>query len=55
MSQTLVKIENQYLIKQPVTWEQFKTLQSAFNDIGGVRLNYCEGVLEIVGIGRLKL
>ncbi|MFN5968258.1 MAG: Uma2 family endonuclease, partial [Pseudanabaena sp.] len=53
MSQTLVKIENQYLIKQPVTWEQFKTLQSAFNDIGGVRLNYCEGVLEIVGIGRL--
>ncbi|MFN9867862.1 MAG: Uma2 family endonuclease, partial [Pseudanabaena sp.] len=54
MSQTLVKTENQYLIKQPVTWEQFKTLQSAFNDIGGVRLNYCEGVVEIVGIGRLQ-
>jgi Uma2 family endonuclease len=53
MSQTLVKTEDQYLIKQYVTWEQFKTLQSAFDDIGGVRLNYCEGVLEIVGIGRL--
>jgi Uma2 family endonuclease len=53
MIQTLAKTENQYLIKQSVTWEQFKTLQSAFDDIGGVRLNYCEGVLEIVGIGRL--
>lgn len=53
MIQTLAKTENQYLIKQSVTWEQFKTLQSAFDDISGVRLNYCEGVLEIVGIGRL--
>ena len=35
MSQTLVKTENQYLIKQYVTWEQFKTLQAAFDDIGG--------------------
>ncbi len=57
MIQTLTnvetKAENQYLIKQAVTWEQFKTLQSAFDEIGGVRMSYCEGVLEIVGIGRL--
>ena len=53
MVQTLVKTEHQYLIKQSVTWQQFKILQSAFDDINGVRLNYCEGVLEIVGIGRL--
>ncbi len=57
MLQTLTnvqsKAENQYLIKQAVTWEQFKTLQSAFDEIGGTQMTYCEGVLEIVGIGRL--
>ncbi|PZU96385.1 MAG: hypothetical protein DCE90_10050 [Pseudanabaena sp.] len=47
MIQTLAKEENQYLVKWAVTWEQFKTLQSAFDEIGGVRMNYCEGELEI--------
>lgn len=49
----IAKTDNQHLIKRSVTWEQFKTLQSAFDDIGGVRLVYCEGELEIMGIGRL--
>jgi Uma2 family endonuclease len=53
MIQTLTKTPDQYLVKQAVTWEQFKALQSAFAEIGGMRLNYCEGVVEIVGIGRL--
>jgi Uma2 family endonuclease len=53
MIQTLTKSENQYFVKRAVSWEQFKTLQSAFDGIGGVRMTYCEGVLEIVGIGRL--
>ena len=53
MIPTLAKAENQYLIKRAVTWEQFKTLQSAFDEIGGVRMVYCEGELEIMGIGRL--
>ncbi len=53
MIQTEAKADNQYFIKQFVTWEQFKTLESAFTEIDGVRLIYCEGVLEIVGIGRL--
>jgi Uma2 family endonuclease len=53
MIETLTKTADQYLIKQSVTWEQFKSLQSAFAEIGGIRLNYCEGVVEIVGIGRL--
>ena len=39
MIQTLAKVENQYLVKRAVTWEQFKTLQSAFDEIGGVRLS----------------
>lgn len=51
MIQTLAKVENQYLVKRAVTWEQFKTLQSAFDEIGGVRLSYCEGIVEIMGIG----
>lgn len=54
MLQTLPKIENQYLIKHGVTWSQFKTLQSAFAEIGGVRMTYCEEVLEIMNIGRLQ-
>ncbi len=53
MIQTLAKAENQYLVKWAVTWEQFKTLQSAFDEIGGVRMVYCEGELEIMGIGLL--
>ncbi len=53
MLQTLPKTENQYLIKRGVTWSQFKTLQSAFAEIGGVRMTYCEEILEIMSIGLL--
>jgi Uma2 family endonuclease len=53
MLQTLPKVENQYLIKHGVTWSQFKTLQSAFAEIGGVRMTYCEEILEIMSIGLL--
>ncbi len=53
MLQTLPKTENQYLIKGGVTWLQFKTLQSAFAEIGGVRMTYCEEILEIMSIGLL--
>jgi len=44
--------DSQYFIKHCVSWEQFKTLQSAFAEVGNVRLMYCEGILEIMGIGR---
>jgi len=50
MINALAKVENQYLVKRAVTWKQFKTLQSAFDEIGGVRMVYCEGEL---GIGLL--
>ncbi len=53
MIQTLDKTEDQFLVKQAVTWEQFKTLQSTFPEIGGVRMTYCEGVLEIMSNGLL--
>lgn len=42
---------NQYFVKYPVTWEQFKSLQASFVAIAGVRLVYCEGMLEIMGVG----
>ena len=35
------------------TWHQFKAIQSGFEDVPGVRLFYRDGVLEIVGTGRL--
>ena len=35
------------------TWHQFKAIQTGFEDVPGVRLFYCDGVLEIVGTGRL--
>ena len=53
MIQALAKSDNEHFVRQFVTWEQFQALESAFADIDGVRLIYCEGVLEIVGIGRL--
>jgi Uma2 family endonuclease len=52
MIQTIAKADNQHFIKQFVTWEQFKALQATFAELDGVRLTYCEGILEIVGIGR---
>lgn len=33
-------------------WQQFKAIQASFEGVPGVRLAYCEGVLEIVGIGK---
>lgn len=53
MTQALERNSDRYFVQQSVTWQQFKTLQSAFAEIGGVRLMYCEGVLEIMGIGLL--
>ncbi|MEG4989258.1 Uma2 family endonuclease [Microcoleus sp. BR0-C5] len=35
-----------------LTWHQFKAIQASFEDVPGVRLFYCEGVLEIVGISK---
>ncbi|MEG4075549.1 Uma2 family endonuclease [Microcoleus sp. Pol14C2] len=33
-------------------WHQFKAIQAGFEDVANVRLFYCEGVLEIVGISK---
>jgi Uma2 family endonuclease len=36
-----------------LTWHQFKAIQTGFEDVPNVRLFYCDGVLEIVGISKL--
>jgi len=35
-----------------ISWEQFTKINQAFDGIGGLRLNYCEGVLEILPISK---
>ncbi len=35
-----------------LTWHQFKAIQSGFEEVPNVRLFYCDGVLEIVGISK---
>lgn len=40
------------IVKAGVDWQQFKAIKAAFDGIPGIRLNYCEGELEIVGISK---
>jgi Uma2 family endonuclease len=44
--------EEQRFFRRGLSWEQFKAIQSSFENVPGVRLFYCDGVLEIVGIGK---
>jgi hypothetical protein len=56
MTQTLENAvnlpEEQRFFRHGLSWEQFKTIQASFENIPGVRLFYCEGILEIVSIGK---
>jgi Uma2 family endonuclease len=45
------KIE-QYFTLRGLQWHQFKAIQASFEGVPGVRLFYCEGVLEIVTISK---
>lgn len=55
MTQTLENAvnfpEEQHFFKRGLSWEQFKAIQASFENVAGVRLFYCEGILEIVSIG----
>ena len=35
-----------------LTWYQFKAIQASFEKVPNIRLFYCDGVLEIVGISK---
>ncbi|MBE9106343.1 Uma2 family endonuclease [Nostoc cf. edaphicum LEGE 07299] len=56
MTQTLENAvnlpEEQRFFRHGLTWEQFKAIQASFENVPGVRLFYCDGVLEIVTIGK---
>ncbi|MCL6754386.1 hypothetical protein KBT16_26790 [Nostoc sp. CCCryo 231-06] len=44
--------EEQRFFQHGLTWEKFKVIQASFENVPGVRLFYCDGVLEIVSIGK---
>ena len=56
MTQTLENAinlpEEQRFFRHGLSWEQFKAIQTGFENVPGVRLFYCDGVLEIVTIGK---
>jgi Uma2 family endonuclease len=49
---TVSPAASQHFTWRGVTWHQFKAIQASFDDVPGVRLFYCQGVLEIVGISK---
>ena len=55
MTIELLNDSPQQIVKTGIDWRQFKAIQAAFDSISGVRLSYCEGELEIVGISKEQL
>jgi len=49
---TVSPAAEQHFTWRGLTWHQFKAIQASFEDVAGVRLFYCQGVLEIVGISK---
>ncbi|MEA5616342.1 Uma2 family endonuclease [Cronbergia sp. UHCC 0137] len=45
--------QEQHFFRYGLSWEKFKDIQNSFANLPGVRLFYCQGVLEIVGVGKL--
>jgi Uma2 family endonuclease len=50
MTQTLEKPE--VFVQTGITWEGFKAIQQGFAAVPNLRLNYCEGELEILTISK---
>ncbi|MEG5058836.1 Uma2 family endonuclease [Microcoleus sp. A2-C5] len=49
---TVSPAAEQHFTCRGLTWHQFKAIQASFENVRNVRLFYCEGVLEIVGISK---
>jgi Uma2 family endonuclease len=52
MTIELLAESSEQIVKTGIDWQRFKAIQAAFDSIPGVRLNYCDGELEIVGISK---
>jgi len=51
-TQTKIGLSEQSITHGGISWERFTKISEAFDGIGGLRLIYCEGVLEIVPISK---
>jgi Uma2 family endonuclease len=49
---TVYPTAEQHFTWRGLNWQQFKAIQSSFENVPGVRLFYCQGVLEVVGISK---
>ena len=49
---TVSPTAEQHFTLRGLNWQQFKAIQSSFENVPGVRLFYCDRVLEIVGISK---
>lgn len=52
MVQALERNCDRHFAHEAISWERFKAIQQGFENVSNLRLIYCEGVLEIVGIGK---
>jgi Uma2 family endonuclease len=52
MVQVLEKNRDRYFAHETISWEQFKVIQAGFEKVPNIRLMYCEGILELMGIGK---
>jgi len=52
MVQALGRNSDRHFAHEAISWERFKAIQQGFENVSNLRLIYCEGVLEIVGIGK---
>ncbi|PSB26639.1 Uma2 family endonuclease [Stenomitos frigidus] len=52
MTTQVLEQPKQIFVQTGVTWAQFKAIQHSFEHIPNVRLTYCEGELEILGISK---
>jgi Uma2 family endonuclease len=52
MVQALERNRDRHFVHEDISWEQFKAIQSGFGNVLNLRLIYCEGILEIMGISK---
>lgn len=52
MTIATVAEKSNVFVQQGVSWEQFKAIQTIFDELPNVRLSYCDGVLEFVTLSK---
>lgn len=46
----IIKNNHNLLVISDITWTQLETIEASFEDIGGVRFTYLDGILEIMNL-----